>query len=147
MENQITLRSAAFGQGEKIPVRFTCDGDDINPELQIENLPGNTRSLALIIDDPDAPNGTWTHWLVWNINVTGKIAENSIPGTEGKNDFGKLHYGGPCPPGGTHRYFFRVYALRQELQLPEGSSKEELLAALKPYLLGVGELMGKYSRR
>jgi len=101
--------------------------------------------LALIVDDPDAPMGTWVHWVVWNI-VPGDIKEASIPGIQGRNDFGKLDYGGPCPPSGTHRYFFKVYALNAELDLAEGSSKQDLLEAMDGHMLDNGELIGLFSK-
>lgn len=144
------VSSSVFSEGSLIPSKYSCDGEDKNPELTIKDIPEGTKFLALIVDDPDAPGGTWTHWTVWNIPVTGnemKLEENSVPGVQGTNDFGKLNYGGPCPPSGTHRYFFKVYALDSELDLAEGASVSELYKALneiKP--LGQGALMGKYKR-
>jgi Raf kinase inhibitor-like YbhB/YbcL family protein len=142
----LTLSSAAFLDGEHIPDKYTCDGENISPQLQIGNIPEGTQSLALIVEDPDAPNGTWTHWLLWDMPVLHTIMEGEAPGTQGKNDFGKNNYGGPCPPNGTHRYYFRLYALSQKLNLPEGASKEELLQAIEPVKLAKAELMGKYNR-
>jgi Raf kinase inhibitor-like YbhB/YbcL family protein len=123
---ELIVRSQSFGQNQKIPRKYTCDGDDVNPPLKIEQLPSGAKSLALIIDDPDAPNGTWDHWVVWNIHSTDKIEENAVPGTEGTNSFGKHSYGGPCPPSGTHRYFFKVYALDAELKLGPNSKKKDV---------------------
>src|SRR5688500_16654898 len=143
VEPYLTLSSAAFLDGQHIPGKFTCDGDDISPQLEIGNIPEGTQSLALIMDDPDAPNGMWTHWLIWDMRVLHTIMEGEAPGIQGKNDFGNNNYGGPCPPNGTHRYYFRVYALKQKLGLPEGASKEELLKAIEPNLLAKAELMGK----
>ncbi len=142
----LQIRSDAFQNGEKIPSRFTCDGEDINPALEISDLPEGTETLALIVEDPDAPNGTYTHWLIWDIPPSGSINEDDAPGTQGKNDFGNSNYGGPCPPSGTHRYYFRVFALNKVLGLPTGSSKEDLLKAIEPNTLASGELMGTYSK-
>lgn len=142
---KIQLTSPAFEAGEKIPTRFTCDGEDISPELQMDNLPPETQSLAIIMDDPDAPSGTWTHWLVWNILPDNVIKENNTEGVLGINDFGSIKYQGPCPPIGSHRYFFRVYALDTRLSLPFGSTHDELLKAMEYHILGSGELMGVYS--
>ncbi|MFD2247857.1 YbhB/YbcL family Raf kinase inhibitor-like protein [Pontibacter ruber] len=151
METKSTVRlsvsSPAFREGEHIPSRYTCDGENINPALEVGRLPEGTQSLALIVDDPDAPGGTWTHWLVWDIDpATTLIREDSKPGTEGRNDFGNVQYGGPCPPGGTHRYYFKLYALDRKLGLREGSSRQDLLKAMEQHVLGSGELMGRYSR-
>jgi Raf kinase inhibitor-like YbhB/YbcL family protein len=99
------------------------------------------------VDDPDAPSGTWVHWVVWNIPVTNLIIEQSVPGNEGMNDFGKRHYQGPCPPSGIHRYFFKVYALDDELQLTSGSTKENLEQVMKNHVLAMGELMGIYKKQ
>ena len=146
VEPYLTLSSAAFLDGQHIPEKYTCDGENINPQLVIGNIPKEAQSLALIMEDPDAPNGTFTHWLVWDMPVLHTIMENEAPGTQGRNDFGDNKYGGPCPPDGTHRYYFRLYALQEKLHLPEGSSKEELLKAIEPVKLAKAELMGKYNR-
>ena len=142
----LKVSSTAFVEGGFIPARYTCDGDNINPPLDIEGVPAGTQSLALIVDDPDAPMGTWVHWVTWNIPVARHIAENHIPGEEGVNDFRKQHYGGPCPPGGTHRYFFKVYALNTLLKLPAVANKSQLENAMRGHVLGYGELMGRYKR-
>lgn len=146
VEPYLTLTSKAFLEGQHIPAKYTCDGENINPQLEVGNIPEGTQSLALIMEDPDAPNGTWTHWLIWDMPVLHTLMENEAPGIQGKNDFGKNNYGGPCPPSGTHRYYFRLYALNQKLNLPEGASKEELLKAIEPVKLAKAELMGKYNR-
>ena len=146
VEPYLTLSSAAFLDGQHIPEKYTCDGENINPQLVIGNIPKEAQSLALIMEDPDAPNGTFTHWLIWDMPVLHTIMENEAPGTQGRNDFGENKYGGPCPPDGTHRYYFRLYALQEKLNLPEGSSKEELLKAIEPVKLAKAELMGKYNR-
>jgi len=140
---------SVFNHNEKIPNIYTCDGEDKSPEIFISEVPGGAKSLVLIVDDPDAPAGTWVHWLLWNIDPgIASIGENSIPvgAKQGMNDFKKLEYGGPCPPSGTHRYFFKVYALDIELDLEEGSSKEELEKAMKGHMLDKAELIGVYSR-
>ncbi len=145
----IKITSPAFSRQGMIPAKYTCDGEDINPPLAIEEVPDNAKSLVLIVDDPDAPMGVWTHWLIWNINPqTKEITENSVPegAVLGINDFGKLEYGGPCPPGGTHRYFFKIYALDTVLDLPKGAKKDELEKIMTNHILDEGELVGKYSR-
>lgn len=129
-----------------IPVKYTCDGADINPPLRIEGIPEGTHSLVLIVDDPDAPGGTWDHWIVWNIPLVETIEEDSVPGTEGLNDFKTQSYGGPCPPSGTHRYFFKVYALDTTLDLPTTSTKTDVEQAMIGHILANGELIGLYSR-
>ena len=141
------ISSPAFKEKEMIPEKFTCQGDDINPELFIEDIPKETVSLVLIVDDPDAPMGTWTHWVVFNIAPTTKrIAENSIPGLQGFNDFGRITYGGPCPPSGTHRYFFKLYALDTVLSLPQGVKRAELEKAMENHTLRETKLMGLYKK-
>ncbi len=143
----IDVSSKVFSAGEEIPARYTCDGEDVNPPLTIGKLPDKTQSLALIVEDPDAPMGTWDHWLVWNIPPANEISEDSIPGTEGKNSFNKHHYGGPCPPSGTHRYFFKIFALDSELDLGADTDKEALEKAMVNKILGRGEIMGLYSKK
>jgi len=144
---ELTITSPAFENNKLIPPKYTCDGDDVNPTLVIKGIPEETKSLILIVDDPDAPMGTWDHWIVWNIPPTNKIEENSVPGTEGLNDFRKHSYGGPCPPSGTHRYFFKVYALDTKLNLDSNSRKRDVEKAMKGHILAQGELVGLYSRR
>ena len=144
---ELTITSPAFERNKLIPSKYTCDGDDVNPPLNIKGTPEETKSLVLIVDDPDAPMGTWDHWIVWNIPPTNKIEENSVPGTEGLNNFRRHSYGGPCPPSGTHRYFFRVYALDTKLDLNPNSRKKEIEKAMKDHILARGELVGRYSRR
>ena len=145
----ITLTSPAFANGAFIPRKYSCQGEDINPPLHWENTPQNTQSLVLIVDDPDAPAGTWTHWLVWNINPQiNDIPANSLPpgANLGKNDFQKLTYGGPCPPSGTHRYFFHLFALNTRLSLSNGSSRANLEKAMQGHILAQGVLMGRYQK-
>jgi Raf kinase inhibitor-like YbhB/YbcL family protein len=130
-------------------VRHTCDGDDLSPALEWMGLPAGTRSLALVMDDPDAPGGTWLHWLAWNLDPSaGGLGEGEAAPVEGRNSFGRTGYGGPCPPpsGGPHRYFFRLHALDGELDVPAGAGREELERALGARRLGGAELMGTYER-
>lgn len=143
---KLTITSSVFKNKGVIPAKYTCDGEDVNPPLSVEGIPEETESLVLIVDDPDAPMGTWDHWVVWDIPPTKKIEENSVPGTEGLNDFGKHSYGGPCPPSGTHRYFFKVYALDTKLDLPSNSRKRNVEKAMEGHILTKGEIIGLYSR-
>ncbi|MBL7131808.1 MAG: YbhB/YbcL family Raf kinase inhibitor-like protein [Candidatus Omnitrophica bacterium] len=140
------ITSKEFEHNQYIPGKFTCQGQDVNPGLTIEDIPEAAQSLALIMDDPDAPMGTWVHWVVFDIPVTNKVGENSIPGKLGTNDFGRKNYGGPCPPSGTHRYFFKIYALDQKLDLQEGVSKEDLEQAMEGHVLDQAELIGLYKK-
>ena len=140
------LSSLEFDHEGYIPKKFTCDGEDISPSLMIEDIPEGTKRLALIVDDPDAPMGTWVHWVVFNIHVNDVIEEGEVPGIQGINDFRKLHYGGPCPPSGTHRYFFKLHALDKKLDLEEGCHKKDLLKAMENHILAETELIGLYQR-
>jgi Raf kinase inhibitor-like YbhB/YbcL family protein len=142
----LTLTSPAFEPNGSIPSKYTCDGTDVNPPLRVEKVPDGARSLAIVVDDPDAPAGTWVHWVMWNIPVTNEIGEDEAPGLQGMNDFSKHRYNGPCPPGGMHRYFFKVYALDDVLNIPASSDKGDLERAMAPHLLAYGELIGRYSR-
>jgi Raf kinase inhibitor-like YbhB/YbcL family protein len=145
----ITVTSPAFSAGGKIPDRFTCKGANENPMLQFRGIPASAKSLVVIVDDPDAPSGLFTHWLVWNIDPTAtQITEKSVPAgaVQGTNDFGKIGYGGPCPPSGMHRYFFRVSALDQKVNLKGGAKRSELDKAMQGHIVARGELMGRYSR-
>ncbi len=144
---ELRITSSAFVHEGFIPAKYTCDGDDINPPLEIDGIPERAQSLVLIVDDPDAPMGTWDHWVVWNIPPAKKIEENSVPGTEGLNDFGKHSYGGPCPPSGTHRYFFKIYALDTKLALNPNSRKKDVERAMEAHVLAKGEILGLYARR
>jgi Raf kinase inhibitor-like YbhB/YbcL family protein len=143
---EIKITSPAFKNNAPIPKKYTCDGDDINPPLKLEGLPDEAKSIVLMIDDPDAPMGTWDHWIVWNIPPMGEIAENVVPGVEGMNDFQRQSYGGPCPPSGTHRYFFKVYALKEKLDLDTNSRKSNVEKAMEGKILAKGELIGLYNR-
>ncbi len=146
---KMKITSSAFQEDANIPSKFTCDGADTSPPLQIADIPSEAKSLALIVDDPDAPGGLFTHWTVWNIpRQTSAVEEGSAPkGVQGTNDFGKSGYGGPCPPSGTHRYYFKVFALDRELDLPFGAKRGQLDAAMKGHVIAQGELMGRYSKR
>ncbi|MCM8781826.1 MAG: YbhB/YbcL family Raf kinase inhibitor-like protein [Candidatus Omnitrophica bacterium] len=140
------ISSPDFENNGFIPKKFTCQGKDVNPSLIIENIPAGTKCLALIVDDPDAPMGTWVHWVVYDIPVISKIEENSIPGKQGINDFRRKNYGGPCPPSGTHRYFFKIYALDAILGLKEGVTKTDLEKAMQGHILDKAELIGLYKK-
>ena len=143
------LTSTAFGDGQPIPRRHSCEGEDLSPPLAWSGVPEGASSLALIVDDPDAPRGTFTHWLAWGLDPgTGGLREGESAPAEGRNDFGDTSYRGPCPPPGhgPHRYFFRLYALEQEPQLEPGASKAELEEALAGRSIEVAELMGTYER-
>lgn len=144
---ELVITSSVFENDGFIPSKHTCDGDDVNPPLNIKGIPEGAESLVLIVDDPDAPMGTWAHWIVWNIPPVEKIEENTVLGTEGLNDFRKHSYGGPCPPSGTHRYFFKVYALDTKLDLGPNARKKNVERAMEGHILAKGEIIGLYSRR
>lgn len=144
------ITSTAFQDNQSIPQKFTCQGSDINPSLKISGIPSGAKTLTLINDDPDAPMSTWDHWIVFNIPVPAAgdlmIAENAVPGTQGKNSWGRNDYGGPCPPSGTHRYFFKAYALDSTLNLKEGASKKQVEAAMNGHILEQAQLIGLYKK-
>jgi Raf kinase inhibitor-like YbhB/YbcL family protein len=151
----ITLTSPAFAHERAIPREYTCDGADLSPELAWSGLPAGTASLALICDDPDAPGRTWVHWVLYNLPADAAGLPEGLPaeaeppagGVHGESDFGRLGYGGPCPPAGKpHRYFFRLYALDTKLDLAAGASKQEVVDAMQEHILAQGELMGTYQR-
>ncbi len=151
----IIVTSSAFDEGGMIPKTYTCDDEDISPPLNIEGIPEGAKSLALISDDPDAPMGTWVHWVLYNLPPDTKEFPENMPSDEelpngarhGVTDFGRFGYGGPCPPGGTHRYFFKVYALDTMLDLSGRISKADLVAAMDGHILADGQLMGRYARQ
>ena len=143
------ILSPAFEANQTIPPKYTCDGENINPPLQIYDVPAGAKSLVLIFDDPDAPMGTWVHWTIWNIPPeTKEIGENSAPigAVEGITSFGSRGYGGPCPPSGTHRYFFKLYALDAMLDLPQSAKASDIKKAMKSHILDNAELIGLYKR-
>lgn len=151
----IEVTSPAFRDGGSIPPKYTCDGQDVSPPLKWNSIPEGAKSIALIVDDPDAPRGDWVHWVVYDLPPSLRELPERVPvgekvlgngGRQGVNDYGKVGYGGPCPPSGTHRYFFRVYALDHELALQPGATKAQLLKSMEGHVLGQGQLMGKYSR-
>ncbi len=147
---EMTVTSAAFTEGKPIPSLYTCEGKDVNPPLAFGSVPAGTRSLALIVDDPDAPVGTWVHWVMWNIPPDiREIGEGRLPpgAKQGMNDFRRNSYGGPCPPSGTHRYYFRLYALDTTLDLAPSTDRAALERAMKGHILAGGLLMGTYRRR
>ena len=147
---KMKIRSPAFQEGGTIPEKFSENGQNVNPELRMEGAPAEAKSLALIVDDPDAPVGLFTHWLVWNIDPkTTEIAENSVPkgGVQGTNDFPGQRYDGPQPPSGTHRYYFKIFALDRMLDLKAGAKRREVDAAMRGHVIAQGEVMGRYSKK
>jgi len=141
----LTVTSPVFNYQGYIPTKYCCDGENVNPPLSIKDIPDGTKSLALILEDPDAEN-VFDHWIVWDISPSEIIKENSTPGSVGKNSTGKNEYTGPCPPNGIHRYFFKIYALDAMLKLTEGASKKELREAMDSHILSSGELIGLYRK-
>ncbi len=149
------VTSSAFAQGEPIPVKYTCDGDDISPPLAWGDPQEGVESFALINDDPDAPVGTWVHWVLFNLPADARSLPERVPpdaelpdgSRHGQNSWRRLGYGGPCPPSGTHRYFFKLYALDTSLQLGPGADKKQVLEAMEGHVLAEAELMGVYSRQ
>jgi Raf kinase inhibitor-like YbhB/YbcL family protein len=147
---KMKISSPAFQEGGTIPEKFSKNGQNVSPELRIEGAPAAAKSLALIVDDPDAPVGLFTHWLVWNIDPkTTEIAENSVPkgALQGTNDFPGRGYDGPQPPSGTHRYYFKIFALDRVLDLKSGAKRREVDAAIRGHVIAQGELMGRYSKK
>lgn len=151
----LNLRSPAFAEGGDIPRKFTCDGPDVSPELAWDEGPAGTQSYSLIMDDPDAPAGTWVHWVYYNIPSSARGVPENVPkvgevkggGIQGRNDFGRQGYGGPCPPRGpAHRYFFKLYALDAKLALKPGATKADVEKAMKGHILAEAQLMGRYRR-
>ena len=143
----LIISSPAFRHEGDIPTKYTCEGEEINPPLQINEIPHGTQTLAIIMEDPDAPKATFDHWLVWNIPVENHlIRENSNPGISGMNSSGKTGYHGPCPPSGSHRYYFYVYALDRHLDIAPGESKHALLQEMEGHILAKGSLMGRYQK-
>jgi Raf kinase inhibitor-like YbhB/YbcL family protein len=151
---EIKLTSTAFKEGEAIPRGYTCDGANVSPPLEWAGVPKSAKSISIVADDPDAPGGTWAHWLIYNLPADNIGLVENLPATEkiaaggfqGTNDFKKIGYGGPCPPSGTHHYVFRIYAIDSELPLRAGMTKAELLKAMEGYIVMQGQLMGTYRR-
>lgn len=145
-EKTLQVKSPVFSNNGAIPSQYTCDGENINPELQISGIPEGTKTLALVMDDPDAPGGTYDHWIMWNIPPRQRIEENSAPGAQGRNSRKENKYYGPCPPAGLHHYHFKLYALDTKLDLPITTDKTALEAAMKGHVLANGELIGTYKK-
>ncbi|TAJ11324.1 YbhB/YbcL family Raf kinase inhibitor-like protein [Marinilabiliaceae bacterium JC017] len=149
------LTSPVFDEGGLIPEKYTCDGIDVSPSLKWSSMPVGTKTIAIICDDPDAPMGTWVHWVIYNLPATTDVLPEEVPAVkilpngamQGKNDFGKIGYGGPCPPSGTHRYYFKIYALDDELMVEAGITKSQLEKAMQGHILSEGQLMGRYKLR
>lgn len=149
------LTSASFQEGQPIPPKHTCEGQDLSPPLAWDHAPNGTKSFALIHDDPDAPGNTWVHWVLFNLPASVGHLPEGMPkdreladgSRQGMTDFGRTGYGGPCPPSGTHRYFFKLYALDMMLSLPSGATKAQVEAAMKDHVLAEAQLMGVYHRR
>src|SRR5947207_15373339 len=147
---KMKISSQAFQEGGSIPERFSKNRQNVNPELRIEGAPAEAKSLVLIVDDPDAPVGLFTHWLVWNIDPkTAEIGENSVPkgALQGTNDFPGTGYDGPQPPSGTHRYYFKIFAVDRTLDLKSGAKRRDVDAAMRGHVIAQGELMGRYSKK
>ena len=150
----VKLISSAFKEGQPIPATYTCKGVNISPPLEWSGVPKTAKTVAIIADDPDAPGGTWVHWVLYNLPADNIGLVEMVPVTEnlkaggfqGKNDFGKIGYGGPCPPSGTHRYFFKIYAIDAELPLKAGATKAEVEKAMEGHIVSQGQLMGTYGR-
>ena len=142
----LMITSPAFAEGEKIPSKYTCDGENINPPLEISNVPHGAQSLTLFVEDPDAPNRTFIHWVVFNIDPKSYISENFVPGISGNNTSGKTGYTGPCPPSGSHRYFFKIFALDSLLGLEVGAEKGAIEKAMEGHVIGFGQVMGTYEK-
>ena len=149
-QTTMKIESPAFLDQQDIPSKYSCDGEGVNPPLAFKDIPVNAKTLALIIDDPDAPNGTWTHWTLWNIaTTTSQILENSSPAeaVQGQTSSGQNDYGGPCPPSGTHHYFFKLYALDQKLTIPSYSTVDKLVEAMQGHIIQQAQLIGLYSKK
>lgn len=151
---EITLTSVAFKEGQSIPRTYTCDGVNVSPPLEWSGVPKTATTLAIIVDDPDAPAGTWVHWVLYNLPAEHIGVVENVPASEdlkaggfqGKNDFGKFGYGGPCPPSGTHRYLFKIYALDSDLPLKAGATKADVMKAMEGHIVLQGQLIGTYRR-
>jgi len=153
-KTELKLTSSAFTEGQPIPRTYTCDGVNVSPPLEWTGVASTAKTLAIIADDPDAPGGTWVHWVLYSLPANNIGLVENLPATEklvaggfqGTTDFGKVGYGGPCPPSGTHRYFFKLYVVDSELSLKAGATKQELLKAMEGHIVGQAQLMGTYRR-
>lgn len=153
-DGSIKLTSTAFKEGEPIPRQYTCTGVNVSPSLEWSGVPKSAKTLVIVADDPDAPSGTWVHWVLYNLPADNIGMVENLPATDelraggfqGKNDFGKIGYGGPCPPSGTHRYFFKIYALDNELPLKAGATKAEVEKAMEGHVVAQGQLIGTYKK-
>jgi Raf kinase inhibitor-like YbhB/YbcL family protein len=151
---EMKVSSKAFQEGGMIPKEYTCDGANVSPPLVWDSAPDHTKSFALIADDPDAPGKTWVHWVAFNLPASARVLPENVPaqdvitsgGRQGTTDFRQVGYGGPCPPSGVHRYYFKLYALDTELALDSSATKDQLLRAMEGHMLAEGQLMGKYQR-
>ncbi len=146
-DSGLIVTSPDFEHEGELPERFTCDGLDVNPTLYIDNIPDGAKSLVVMLEDPDVASTAFNHWIVWNIPPDEVLDEGSVKGIAGINSLGKMHYRGPCPVAGSHRYFFRVYALDTMLDLDKGASKHSVAEAMASHILATGEIMGRYQRK
>jgi hypothetical protein len=142
----LTLSSRGFQANGYIPKKYTCEGYNTNPPIDIKGIPNEAKSLVLLMEDPDAPGKTFVHWVLWNIPIKHHLQEDELTGDQGVNDFGDTGYGGPCPPSGTHRYYFKIYALDELLDIPHFSNKETVEHAMEDHIIAYGELMGRYCK-
>lgn len=149
ISDSLKITSSAFSDNSLIPAKYTCDGENINPPLEISGVPESAKSLALIVDDPDAPVGLWIHWVAWNINPKTKSIPEGIQsvGVNGLNTRGKAGYDGPCPPDKEHRYFFKIFALDTQLDIPQKGTADDLLKAMDGHIVEKAELIGRYNRK
>jgi hypothetical protein len=147
-KDSLIIRSPAFSDNTLMPRKYSCQGDDVNPPLEFSNIPKAAQSLVLIMEDPDAPMGTWDHWILFNMPVISKIIEDSVPegAMQASNSWGNNTYGGPCPPAGTHRYIFKLYALDMMLHLDENANKRDVEIAMQGHVLSSGQLIGLYKK-
>ncbi len=150
----IKIKSKVFDEGEPIPVKYTCSGIDVSPPLEWESLPEDTVSIAIICEDPDAPGGTWSHWVIFNLPAVARNLPEHVMGREildngavqGLNDFGKVGYGGPCPPNGTHHYYYKIFALNTKLDLPPRTTRKTFLESINEHVIDQGQIMGTFTR-
>lgn len=137
----------AFDHEKDIPAKYTCNGENVNPAIKIEDIPEEAKCLAVVVEDPDAPGGTFYHWVMWNVPLQNEIKENSSPGIEGIHGFKKRGYTGPCPPSGTHRYYFKVFGLDEMLDIDTSTTGDQFLEMIENKIVGFDEWMGSYSKQ